>query len=235
MPGSDADEEQLEAALRDAAAEQPALRIVHLGGLDPDGATSARSLDRMQHRVLGGTQRIFRAALAAEIEAPIWLVTRGAQRVTRADTVSPVQSCLWGFGRTASYEHPQLWGGLADMAAGGADDWPGLIAHILAAPAGEDQLALRDGAAYFARLSRRPAQPTTAPLELRSDATYLVTGGLGAVGLEMAEYLAAHGAGHLVLTGRRPPRRDRSATHRSGARSVRLRGRGARGRRRRPR
>ncbi len=205
MPGSDADAEQLEAALRDAAAEQMALHIVHLGGLDPDGATSTRSLDRMQHRVLGGTQRIFRAALAAEIVAPIWLVTRGAQRVTRADTVSPVQSCLWGFGRTASYEHPQLWGGLADMAAGGAEDWPGLIAYILAAPAGEDQLALRDGAAYVARLSRRTALPTTAPLELRSDATYLVTGGLGAVGLEMTEYLAAHGAGHLVLTARRPP------------------------------
>ena len=51
-----------------------------------------------------------------------------------------------------------------------------------------------------ARLSRR-----LAPLELRGDATYLVTGGLGAVGLEIAEYLAAHGAGHLVLTGRRPP------------------------------
>ncbi|WP_319454754.1 MULTISPECIES: SDR family NAD(P)-dependent oxidoreductase [unclassified Mycobacterium] len=208
MPGSDADEAQFEAALRAAAAEQPALRIVHLAGLDPDGAPSVRSLDRMQHHVLGGTQRIFRAALAAELEAPIWLVTRGAQRVTRADTVSPVQSLLWGYGRTASYEHPQLWGGLADMAAGGADDWPGLVAHVLAAPAGEDQLALRDGAAYFERLSRRSAPPATAPLELRRDATYLVTGGLGAVGLELAEYLAAHGAGQLVLTGRRPPGQD---------------------------
>ena len=205
MPGSDADEVELEAALRTAAAEHPALRIVHLGGLDPDGATSARSLDRMQHRVLAGTQRIFRSALAAEIEAPIWLVTRGAQRVTRADTVSPVQSVLWGFGRTASFEHPQLWGGLADMAAGGADDWSGLVAHILAAPVGEDQVALRDGAAYFARLSRRSAPPAAAPLELRGDASYLVTGGLGAVGLEMAEYLAARGARQLVLTARRPP------------------------------
>ena len=206
MPGSDADEEQLEIALRAAAAEHPALRIVHLGALDPDGgAPSVRSLDRMQHRVLGGTQRIFRAVLAAELEAPIWLVTRGAQRVTRADTVNPVQSCLWGFARTASYEHHQLWGGLVDMAAGGADDWSGLVAHILAAPAGEDQLALRGGAAYFARLSRRTASPATAPLQLRRDATYLVTGGLGAIGLELAEYLAANGAGHLVLTGRRPP------------------------------
>ncbi len=205
MPGSDADEEQFGAALRAAAAEHPELRIVHLAGLDPDGAPSVRALDRMQHRVLGGTKRIFRAALAAALGAPIWLVTRGAQRVTRADTVSPVQSCLWGFGRTASYEHPQLWGGLADMAAGAADDWAGLVAHILAGQAGEDQLALRDGAAYFARLSRRPAQPAPKPLELRRDAAYLVTGGLGAVGLELVQYLAARGAGHLVLTGRRPP------------------------------
>ena len=156
MPGSDAEEEQLEAALHTAAAEEPVLRIVHLGGLDSDGAPSARSLDRMQHRVLSGTQRIVRAALAAGIEAPIWMVTRGAQRVTRADTVSPVQSSLWGFGRTASYEHPQVWGGLADMTAGGPDDWAGLIAHITGGAAGEDQIALRDGAVYLARAVPAP-------------------------------------------------------------------------------
>ena len=32
-----------------------------------------------------------------------------------------------------------------------------------------------------------------------------MTGGLGAIGLEIAGYLAAHGAGHLVLTSRRAP------------------------------
>jgi len=32
-----------------------------------------------------------------------------------------------------------------------------------------------------------------------------VTGGLGSVGLEIAGYLAAHGARHLVLTSRRQP------------------------------
>jgi NAD(P)-dependent dehydrogenase (short-subunit alcohol dehydrogenase family) len=40
---------------------------------------------------------------------------------------------------------------------------------------------------------------------LRDDATYLVTGGLGGVGLEIAGHLAAHGAKHLVLTSRRTP------------------------------
>ncbi len=38
---------------------------------------------------------------------------------------------------------------------------------------------------------------------IREDASYLVTGGLGALGLEVAKWLAERGAGHLVLTGRR--------------------------------
>ncbi|MEU9360174.1 type I polyketide synthase [Streptomyces sp. NPDC048301] len=40
---------------------------------------------------------------------------------------------------------------------------------------------------------------------LRSDASYLVSGGLGALGLSLAEYLADHGARSLVLLGRSAP------------------------------
>ena len=160
----------------------------------------------MQHKVLSGTRRLFRAAVASELpRTPIWLITRGAQRVSSADAVSPVQSCLWGFGRAASLEHPQLWGGLADLASDDAGEWSRLIDHVVAAPPGEDQVALREQAVYVPRLTRRAGQPTAIPLVLRSDATYLVSGGLGAIGLEIAEYLAAHGARHLALTGRRSP------------------------------
>ncbi len=206
LPVSDADEENLEDALRAAAAEEPTLRILHLAALDSDTAPSMRSLLRMQHRVLGGTQRLFRAAAAAELRTPIWLVTRGAQRVTDADTVSPVQSCLWGFGHAASLEHPQVWGGLADLSTGGADEWSRLINQVRwRHRRGEDQLAMRDQTVYVPRLIRRAGQPIATPLVLRDDATYLVTGGLGSVGLEIAGYLAAHGARHLVLSSRRSP------------------------------
>jgi acyl transferase domain-containing protein/acyl carrier protein len=211
LPVTDGDEEQLEVALRAAVADEPTLRILHVAALDSDTAPSTRSLSRMQHRVLGGTRRLFRAAVAAELRRPIWVVTRGAQRVTDTDTVSPDQSCLWGFGRAASLEHPQVWGGLADLADGTALDdgvWSRLINQVVAAPRDsairEDQVALRDQAVYVPRLVRR-GQPIATPLALRNDATYLVTGGLGSVGLEIAGYLAAHGARHLVLTGRRSP------------------------------
>ena len=41
--------------------------------------------------------------------------------------------------------------------------------------------------------------------KLRPDGTYLVTGGLGGIGLVVAEWLVDHGAGVIVLNGRRPP------------------------------
>ncbi len=49
---------------------------------------------------------------------------------------------------------------------------------------------------------------TTPPLtggRLRRDGTYLVTGGLGGIGLALAEWLAERGAGSVVLNGRRTP------------------------------
>ncbi len=205
LPASDADERELEATLRAAAEIKPALHILHLAALEPDGAMSTRSLERLRRRILGGTQRLLRAAVAAETKGTIWLITRGAQRITSEDVISPVQSCLWGFARTVSFALPELWGGVADLSRGDPDEWSGLINHILAGPAPEDQIAVRERSIYLARLARRTEPQKATQLELRSDASYLVTGGLGWVGLDVAEYLAAHGAGNLALAGRRAP------------------------------
>ena len=57
---------------------------------------------------------------------------------------------------------------------------------------------------------------------LRQDRTYLVTGGLGGIGIAVAEWLADNGAGAIVLNGRRDP--DPEAEEAITA----LRGRGAR-------
>ena len=211
LPTSDTDIEKLADALRAAAAGDPTLRIVHVAALDAGAGsatvTSMQSLLRMQHRILSGARRLFRAAIDAELRSPIWMVTRGAQRVADGDSVAPDQSCLWGFGRAAALEMPQLWGGLADLSEGTQQEWSAFVTRITTpdAVAREDQVALRDQATYVPRLVRRTGQPSGTPLSLRSGATYLVTGGLGSIGLEIAGYLAAEGARHVVLTSRRAP------------------------------
>jgi NADPH:quinone reductase-like Zn-dependent oxidoreductase/acyl carrier protein len=65
-------------------------------------------------------------------------------------------------------------------------------------------------------------------LGVRPDATYLITGGLGALGLAMAGALVEAGARHLVLIGRRPPgddaRRVITALEEQGAHVRAIRG-----------
>ncbi|MGF2952480.1 SDR family NAD(P)-dependent oxidoreductase, partial [Mycobacterium sp. THU-M116] len=50
------------------------------------------------------------------------------------------------------------------------------------------------------------------PLQPRADRTYLITGGLGALGLFTAAYLAQLGAGDIVVTSRRAPDADAQKT-----------------------
>ena len=59
----------------------------------------------------------------------------------------------------------------------------------------------------------RPAvEPLSPSPSLRHDGAYLITGGLGGIGLKVAEYLAAEGAGSVVLLGRRQPSAEAEAT-----------------------
>jgi len=78
-----------------------------------------------------------------------------------------------------------------------------------------------------------PAVPialsTDASERFSPEATYLVTGGAGGFGLEVAKWIASHGAGHVVLMSRSGPRddaavRDIESLRSSGAHVVDLRG-----------
>jgi acyl transferase domain-containing protein len=60
-------------------------------------------------------------------------------------------------------------------------------------------------ARHIGKVVVAPPAPSRAPLAIRSDATYLITGGLGALGLQVARWLHDEGARHLVLMGRREP------------------------------
>ncbi|HEY0679171.1 MAG TPA: type I polyketide synthase, partial [Chitinophagaceae bacterium] len=138
----------------------------------------------------------------------LWFVTRGAQSVIPDEAIAVEQSALWGFAKVISLEFPELKCVRIDLdrAQSTAESIPHLVNQLFI-DGDEDQLAFRSGTRYVPRL-----QPFTQAVlnakpanRLRSDATYLITGGLGALGLKTAEWLVKMGARHLVLLGRNQP------------------------------
>ncbi|KJX74642.1 type I polyketide synthase [Mycobacterium lepromatosis] len=147
--------------------------------------------------------------------ATLWIVTRGVHESVASSALR--QSFLWGFAGVIAAEHPELWGGLVDLAANelGADrddilDQSGpTLASLVQTPT-RSILVLRDGVVRAPTLVPIQSEPVRKSLQCKSDGAYLITGGMGALGLLMADWLADHGARRLVLMGRTPlpPRRD---------------------------
>ena len=207
------DPESLDALLRACEQEdgRPPLGVAHLLSIgSPDGRTDPPSdVDAEVSRGCRTALLLTQAMIRRWPDSPprLWLVTRGAQPAGGEQTlVSPAQAALWGFGRTVAGEHPELWGGLVDLDPFGGEAHEGLLQELLAGD-GEDQVALRGGRRFVARLDRlelRGAEVREPPCAA-ADGTYLVTGATGGVGLHLTRWLADQGARHLALVARREP------------------------------
>ena len=138
------------------------------------------------------------------------VVTANAQPAVGTEELTVEQATLWGMGRViGQQEFPELWGGLIDIDDG--DDVEAtanrLCRHLLD-PDAEDQIALRGDTRLGPRLRACGALTKPFPTKLSANATYVVTGGTGALGRGVARYLAERGARHITLLSRRaiPPR-----------------------------
>ena len=182
--------------------------VVHLWALDllfPDEG-SAGELDTCQLQGFGSVLHLIQAVLACrKSEMPrLWLATRGAQPVgSHNRNLALSQSPIWGIGRVIALEHPEAWGGLVDLPSGRIETQAAALFQEIWDSDGEDEVALRDGNRWVARVVRRTLPAPVAPrFSLRSDASYLITGGLGGLGSRLARWMVERGARHLVLCGR---------------------------------
>ncbi|MFH9869076.1 SDR family NAD(P)-dependent oxidoreductase [Streptomyces lydicus] len=177
-----------------AAGLEPPRGVVLVCG-SPGGGEPAEQSLRRTRRLLGAVQ-----AVTGTTAAPrLCVVTRGARNVEPGDTVDVGQSALRGLVRVAALEHPELRPALIDADPRHAD--PTEVALELLADADDDEVALRAGGRWVARL--RPA-PQAAP-ESRAATPCTVRHGVDGFRLR-AGRLGDLSSLEYAVTGRRPPR-----------------------------
>ncbi|MFI6093860.1 SDR family NAD(P)-dependent oxidoreductase [Streptomyces sp. NPDC051218] len=175
------------------------------------GAVSLLALDETpvpEHPVVSGglaaTLGLVQGLGDAGVDAPLWLLTHGAVATGPGEVLtSPVQAQTWGFGRVVALEYPDRWGGLIDLPAE-LDERTGVRLVAVLAGCDENQAAIRPAGILGRRLTHAP-QPSDDGGKRPVRGTALITGGTGALGGHVAQWLADRDVDRLVLTSRSGP------------------------------
>ncbi|WP_103353470.1 type I polyketide synthase [Amycolatopsis sp. CA-128772] len=123
----------------------------------------------------------------------LWLAGENAQSVEPGERGDPGLAALRGLVRVLAFEHPELRVSQVD---GGADR----VRDEVRADGPDDEVAWRGPVRYARRLARPDlGDPVREPVR---EGAYVITGGLGGLGLAAARWLAARGATRLVLNSR---------------------------------
>jgi len=213
--------------------KRPLTKVIHMWALDarPLEETTITQLEEQQKVLCCSVLNLVQALDRLEDGATpaLLLITRGSQTLTPASgSSSPESSVLWGLGRVIAREHPQIQCTCVDLDPSDEhanEEDLGILVEEVLSPDGETQVAYREHVRYGARLLSHvskegkgsPAQvgeESFAPCRFSPDATYLITGGLGGLGLLFAHWMVDRGARHLILMGRSNP--SQSAQKRLG-------------------
>ncbi|WP_181008754.1 type I polyketide synthase, partial [Streptomyces sp. SM12] len=204
-PGDHADAQAMLRDLRGRGLELE--RVVHLWTLQEsgDGADPADAAV-----ALGLHTLVALAHAAGDLGLENWsldLVTSGAHPVLDAAEVRPEAATLVGPALVVPLEYPGVTTRLLDTAP---TTPAAAVVGELRRPRTDATVALRGTRRWVAGYEPMPGRDAeeAARTVLREEGVYLVTGGLGGIGLAMAERLAAGCRARLVLMGRRglPPR-----------------------------
>ncbi len=145
--------------LDDLPAEPPLAGIVHLAGMDGHGAQATTDEMAADARHAAASALALTQALADSDLAPskgLWFVTRGAQVLERERGGELAGATLWGLGKVAAREAPQLRPRMLDLDPADAAS-PNDLVNELLYPDAETHIAHRFGRRQGARLVRAAA------------------------------------------------------------------------------
>lgn len=141
------------------------------------------------------------------------VVTRQLQSVDGEQIIGPERATLIGPSKVIAQEYPEVASVAIDVVGSPTDMATAVVAELGALPI-EPVVAWREGQRHVQAFEARrlEAEGPVLPL-LKTGGVYLITGGLGGIGLKVAAWLARTVQARLVLTNRSAlPPRDKWAT-----------------------
>jgi len=180
--------------------------VVHMGGLDqaPAEDRGARGLDAGFYSLLDLSRALARSAPPGQAIRYL-IVTDGAQEVAPGDVVSAENAALIGLARVIPQEFPDHRCRHVDLQAGACDveGQAQMLWRELAHDGTEVSLAYRGGQRWAQRFEHLEIGPVPdEALPLRERGLYLISGGLGKLGLRIARFLIDSVQAKVVLTAR---------------------------------
>jgi len=180
--------------------------ILHLWSVDEPGAEGVAAFDEAQQRSFYSlvylAQALGKGGAGSAVQ--IGVVTDGLQSVTGGENLRSYESTVAGACKVISQEYPNIRCRLIDIER----SQPGVAASLLneiTTATSEAVVAYRNGRRW---LQRYEAVRLDAPQQkirlLRDGGVYLITGGLGNIGLVLAEAITKQVQAKLVLVGRSP-------------------------------
>ncbi|HZG52733.1 MAG TPA: SDR family NAD(P)-dependent oxidoreductase, partial [Pyrinomonadaceae bacterium] len=212
-------------ALLDALRDQNRLpqHIVHLWGVKTSDADAGEgALDEGFYSLMYLAQSLGEQVLSQlvgeETAAPaiaVTVVSEGMQDVTGEERLCPEKATLLGAATVIPQEYPGVTCRSVDVVLPESGTWQreALVEHLLAeaeSQTTEPVVAYRNGQRWAQEFTQASwGEAGGRPPRLREGGVYLITGGLGGVGLALAEYLAREANAKLTLVGRSElPARD---------------------------
>jgi acyl transferase domain-containing protein/acyl carrier protein len=202
-PGDRSDHAQL---LRAVEAELgPVSAVCHLWSLDGEGTEAAD----LQESGFFSLLALAQALDGVERKVSITVVTNRLEDVSGLDPLCPRKATLLGPCRVIPQEHPNIACRVLDVVvpASGSAAQARLIrqlaAEMQAAP-GSDALVAYRGPHRWVRRHEPVRRDAPLAQRLRKSGVYLITGGLGGIGLALARHLAHRWQAALVLVTRSP-------------------------------
>jgi iturin family lipopeptide synthetase A len=213
-PQSEADYVKLFRRLADTGC-LPA-KIVHMWNVTNSGLKSAETLDRqrVQEAQYSGFYSLLNIAKAIGGQRlmtgiDIHVISDGLQDVNGSERLAPEKSTVLGAVKVIpqEYNHISCRSIDVDLAEGGGRNRDRLLDQLyeeLTHPTSDQVIGYRGPHRWVETFEPvKLAKADEIPAVLRAGGVYLITGGLGGMGLAFAEYLSSTVKPRLILTGRR--------------------------------